>query len=785
MTVNKKQLTIVFISILSLLFIIFAIWQLDIRNWQKLDISKLTDTSISTVIYDNAARPVSSLGAMTIREYTPLVELPDYVPLAFVAAEDARFYTHNGIDIKRIFSAAVSNMRSGSYEQGASTITQQLIKLTHLTSEKTLSRKAQEAWLAIQLERIWTKDQILEAYINTVYFGGGAYGIHAAAQRYFSKPPAELSISEAALLAGIIKSPTNYAPHNNISAAETRRNYVIKAMLEYGCIDSQSASAALASPVVLNESLSASNNSWYTDQVCISACSILSLSMEELIGGGYSIYTCMDSSMQKAAESTMASDAIYPSSDVQGALIAIVPSTGAVAALVGGREYSVQMGLNRASDISRQPGSLIKPISTYAAAVEKHKYLPSSTVYDIQREYESNYMPGNSGSKYHGPVTMRYALSKSLNAATVDLADTVGISELRNFLERFGITPDDSDNNLALALGAMTYGVSPMDMCAAYAALANNGVYNSPFLINSIYDRYGKLVYRHSSAPQPSVSRRSAYIITDILKTAVTDGTASALASLGVPIAAKTGTSGLDNGDTADAWAAAYTPEIAVTVWIGKDTNSNGGMPPSVTGGGYAAPACTLFLQELLPALSGADFAMPPGLCRKLIDTYVLSNHHKCVLAVSSTPSDYSGYEIFDSEAVLDHSDIWNQPPPVTDLTITSAPGSQPSLSFTGTSPYSDYIIIRQCRGSSENIGTITCEYGLEASFTDEQADISQINTYTVIPRHRLLYECGQTLLGTESNPVEYVPAGMLNGISSMLDHTDTAVPESMINPLF
>ena len=367
----------------------------------------------------------------------------------------------------------------------------------------------------------------------------------------------------------------------------------------------------------------------------------------------------------------------------------------------------------------------------------------------------------------------------------MDLADTVGISALQQSLINFGITTDSSDNNLALSLGAMTYGVSPIDMCAAYAALANDGVYNTPHLIRSIYDRHGKLVYSHTPESHQAVSRRSACILTDMLKTAATEGTANALSGLNFPVAAKTGTSGLENGDTTDAWAAVYTPDIAVTVWMGKDNNSNGGLPASVTGGGFCVPVCADFLNMIRSELSCSDFRISPDLCRMLIDRYVLNARQETVLAVSSTPSEYSVYEIFDADVELPYSDIWNPPPPVEELAVASTDGGYPTIEFTATGEFSEYIIVRKCNGISETLDAVDGSIGDIIRYIDYSADTSQINIYTVIPRHRILHECGTVLMGPESKPVEYVPSGLLNGISSLFDSIDISIPETITNPLF
>lgn len=784
---SRKQLIWLAVVGIFISTLILFVWQLDIFSWEKLDISRIKNMDLSTRIYDSNDIEIRSLSGSVHRVYVELNTLPDYVYNAFVAAEDSRFYTHNGVDIKRIFGALWQDIKTWSFSQGASTITQQLVKLTHLTSEKTLARKAQEVWLAIKLEKELSKSEILEAYINTVYFGGGAYGIGAAAERYFGKPARELTVSEAALLAGIIKSPSSYAPHLNIDTALGRREYVIKAMERDGFISSAEANAALAEEVdIIATEESAGQYAWYMDEVIRESRKILGISYEELLGGGYSIYTGLMPEIQTAADAVMSAGKYYPENEAQGALIAMEPSTGEIIALVGGREYSAQLGLNRATSARRQPGSLIKPLSTYVVAVEKYGYLPSSTVYDIQREYANGYIPGNSGGAYNGEVTMREALTRSLNAATVDLADTVGISGVADCVRAFGIAVDESDENLALALGAMTYGATPEEMCAAYCALANGGMRPEAHCIRRIVDRYGEIIFEYEAESARAVNAETAYIITDMLKSAATDGTARALATLGIPVAGKTGTAGLENHDTSDAWATAYTPDIAVTVWFGRDSNANGGMPRSVTGGAYAAPACADLLGRISGELSGKDFRMPAGLERLLIDGYALKNEGRVLLASEKTPGEYITAELFHTNAELPMSDIWNSPAAVTDLRLTSGDGETPVIVFTCLSNYAEYIVVRKCRGFTEPAGIIRGAVGESVSFTDTAADTSQINIYSVIPRHALLYESGHTLTGTASGSVQASPAGLLNGIASLFeDNNEIPDVESISDPLF
>lgn len=771
---SRKVILLIVFSVIGALLIGIVSRTLDIPHWQNLDVSRITDLHLSTRVFDRFGEEAAVLSSGENRVYVPLDQLPNIVSEAFVAAEDARFYKHHGVDLKRIFGALWHDLRTFSFSQGASTITQQLIKLTHLSGDKTLSRKAQEAYLALMLERILSKEEILEAYLNTVYFGGGAYGIEAASRLYFDVGAVELNAAQAAILAGIVKSPSHYSPFEHPTESIRRGTYVLEAMAECGYLTEKEKEKWEKKPIRFSEKASAlPNYGWYTDETFREACELLEVSSDELMTGGYAIYTALDPSLQAAAQDTMEKEEYYPEPAVQSACVAMSCSDGEVLAMVGGRSYEVRLGFNRATDSHRQLGSVIKPISTYAAAVDRYGYLPTSMVYDEQRTYADGYAPGNSNGTYAGEVTLRTALSRSLNAATVDLADTLGISRIADYAKRFGLPLTASDENLALALGSMEYGASPMDICTAYCALADGGILYKPHLIREIRDRNGATVYRYADHSERIVSEETAYLLTDILKTAADTGTAKRLNDLGFPVAAKTGTAGLDNGDTGDAWTTAYTPEIAVTVWMGLDSNESGGMASGVTGGGYACPICKEILRAA-DAYTGSDFPIPDGLRPLLIDGCALENENRLLLASPDTPREYVRREYCRrNDAELPVSDIWNAPASVTDLALFSSSNGKPILQFTANSPYADYLLLRTIDGESRIAAVLNGSPGQQLSFEDNEADSSASITYSVIPRHRQLYEAGTLVTGSEGNRVVWNPPGLLDRFSRLLQGDD------------
>lgn len=746
------------------------IWRLDIPGWKKLDLALLYAQPRSSVVYDASGKAVGALASGQVRIWTPLSEIPDQVQNAFIAAEDQRFYDHGGVSVRRIFGALLANLRTRSYSQGASTITQQLIKLTHLSETKTLSRKAQEAWLALQLERKLNKEEILECYLNTIYFGGGAYGIGSAAKTYFDKEVSELTLAEAALLAGVIKAPSNYAPHLNTEKSVQRRDLVLGEMTECGFITPQQADSARRESLhLVMENNADAAYGWFMDTVLDEASDLLAMSVDNVLSAGYSIHTSFEPELQQAADALFSDASNFPigtsdGTDVQAAFIAMCPETGEICAIVGGREYSVQRGLNRATQIRRSPGSAIKPVSAYAAAIDAYGFTPTSFVEDTPREFGSGYTPGNAGGNFYGTVTLREALSRSLNIATVDLADLIGINAVRNYALRFGLDLDLQDNNLALALGSMTYGVSPAGLCGAYAALANGGMKVDPHFIRSIEDSDGVELYRAETASARAVQDSTAYMITDMLKTAASTGSAKALSNAGLSVAAKTGTVSDADGSTRDVWTAAYTPDLAMCVWMGYDSpDETHRLSSSEGGSGYPSRFLASFLRIVQDRLTQADFEKPASVHTALLDSVALEED-EVLLATEKTPADFVVSELFHANNLpQEFSDNWTAPEQITDLKLLSRNGETPVLQFTATNSNAEYLVLRTVGTSTDVAATLTGKQNEALRFADTEADLGETISYTVLPRNRLLSQRGTLLSGKESAAVTYSPGGIMN----------------------
>lgn len=501
-----------------------------------------------------------------------LDKIPKHTQQAFIAIEDNRFYEHGGIDYRGTLRALVSTL-SGGEVQGGSTITQQLAKNAFLTQERTITRKIKEAFIAKELENKYTKDEILTMYLNQIYFGQGAYGIESASLYYFGKHVQDLDIAESATLAAIPKSPNYFNPFENPKESKIRQELVIDQMVKYGFISEADGNAAKAEKLSLMTSHKQNNDprSYFFDM--ISQKVIEELGADALYKGGLKIYTTLDLDMQKAAEDSLGHLPNYYNDDgnltqPQVALVAIDPHTGYVKAMIGGRG---QDKFNRATLAVRQPGSSFKPF-VYLTAMQ-NGYTPASVIEDKEEEFAPGWTPQNSDLKWHGKVSLRTALTRSYNVPTIKLAREVGVDKIIANAEKMGITTlvdsgPYSDANLAMALGGLSKGVSPIEMAAAYAVLANNGMYHEPVALLKIVDREGKVLYEADPSSKQVIDEVAAYMTVNMMEDVFTMGTAGGM-GIGRPAAGKTGTT-----DTyIDAWFVGFTPDLSTAVWVGDDNN--------------------------------------------------------------------------------------------------------------------------------------------------------------------------------------------------------------------
>jgi 1A family penicillin-binding protein len=535
--------------------------------------------------------------------------IPTFLQKAVVAIEDSRFYEHGGIDVRGIARALVKDVMKGKMAEGGSTITQQLIKNKFLSGEKTIDRKLKEAQLAMDYERRYTKKQILEMYLNEIYYGNGAWGIAQASRLYFDKTPEQLSEAECALLAGIPKNPSRYNPLAKSSEAGKRRNLVIARMAELDIISHKKKNTLSARPITFVKPGEAPQYMAHIRNKLVER-----YGANIIEEGGLEVTTAMDLKMQRLAEKTLRDGVRRISPDLQGALLCLDPASGDVLAAVGGVDLN-RNSYNRAFYAKRQPGSAIKPF-IYAAALEKGitaASLWNDTPVTYNRGNGEGWRPRNYGNERYGELTLRQALAHSNNVIAVKVLDDIGVPYFTDFAGKLGLSLHAA-NGLSLALG--TDEVSLSDLVAAYAPLSNGGTRPVPRTIIRIYDRNRNVWTDNPPSLTPVLSPAAAYITTQMLRDVMLYGTAKNLKSFALqrPSAGKTGTT----DDYRDAWFVGYTPQVITGVWVGHDKPRPGGK--GFTGGAISAPIWGRFMRSALAAKPVVDFPKPDTVVSVAVD---------------------------------------------------------------------------------------------------------------------------------------------------------------------
>jgi penicillin-binding protein 1A len=556
------------------------------------------------------------------RDPVPLSQIPEYLKSALLTTEDRHFYEHSGLAVKGILRAIVQNIRKGRFAQGASTLTQQLARTLFLTPRKTLSRKLREALLALQLERRYTKAEILALYLNQIYLGSGAYGVSSAARVYFDKPVQALDLAQCALIAGLPQSPSRYSPLINPELAVKRRNIVLGQMKSAGCIDEAAYRRAIAEKLPeLKSKASISAAPFFVEYVKKELEAIIG--ENQLYKGGLTVNTTLSVQLQTAAETAVSAGLAQLEGRMlkngsahpwpQAALVALNVDTGSVMAMVGGREGSHQ-AFNRAVDARRQPGSAFKPI-VYALAIERgfrpdQKILDAPVVFDTTAQGKE-WQPENFSKTYDGEICLRWALAHSKNIPVVRLMEKIGPSSVVQFAEKLNLqsplTPD-----LSLALGTSEIGL--LELTAAYSVFANQGKYIAPCTILKVVDAQGQTIWRARPEQHIAMTRSSAAIITNMLEAVIKEGTGRQAAVLSGPLAGKTGTS----NDFKDALFIGYSPGIVAGTWVGNDDATSLG--PDETGARAALPIWINFMREALSRESQRYFDIPEDVVQINID---------------------------------------------------------------------------------------------------------------------------------------------------------------------
>jgi penicillin-binding protein 1A len=544
------------------------------------------------------------------RIWVPISQIPKVVQEAFIANEDHNFYHHHGVDYFGIIRAAIADVTHQQIEQGASTITQQLARALFLNDQVTIQRKIEEALLAMEIERYYTKDEILDRYLNIIYLGSGAYGVDAAAHTYFGTSARNLTLGQAAMLAGLPAAPSDYSPFVNFKLARDRQKHVLDRMVDSGYITRAQAGAAFAKPVGLMSQpqigLQSYKYPWFTTYAIAQL--EKTFGKEAVKESGLQAYTTLNPHLEQIAQEavdwgvrTAEREGINAH---EGALVAIQPSTGDVVAMIGGTHFSLNNQFNRAWQAYRQPGSSMKAY-LYTAAIDSG-LAASSTMDDSPVSYPMGdgtyWSPHNDDLSYMGTVTLRTALALSRNVVAVKLANRIGVDKLIAYAKRMGVTAPLQDN-LSLALG--TSGITVLDQAAGYATLADQGIHNTPTPFRIVKDSFGNIVL-DDRFPQSTeaVSAGTAYVVTTMLEDVINHGTGYPNAIIGRPAAGKTGTT----SDFRDAWFVGYTPDLVTAVWIGNDNYSR--MVDSY-GGDVPARIWARFMKAALANTPPDDFVFP------------------------------------------------------------------------------------------------------------------------------------------------------------------------------
>ena len=629
--------------------LVYGVGKAYVDSTPMLEVSQLTRSDRTSYLYDMNGDEITNLTSMEYRDWADINEIPDILKNAFVSIEDVRYYKHQGVDFKRVFSA-VLEILGNSNSSGGSTITQQLIKNKILGSQRTYKRKAQEAYLAIQLEKVVDKDQILEAYLNDIYLGGSNYGVKAAAKDYFGKELSELTIRECALLAGLTQSPYYYNPRQNMYYRDgtpyyrtiNRTNTVLERMYKNGHITREQYLSALnEQDTILPDSKNAKMYDmayfveyaisdviahWMAQDGVLDTSANRTYYENMLRTGGYKIYTTVDPKIQNTVQETMSTWNGYPeladgnaavlteeisetvtiqTVEPQAAAVVMDQSNGYLRAIIGGRdEPLIRKGLNRATQSYTEVGSSIKPLAVYGPALDKGMS-PASVVINAEGTIagwgtEKGYPGGGlSSSRTYGFVTLRTGLAQSLNVvAGRVLMEHVGVATAAEYMERMGIPASQLNlDGPGLALG--TSGITPIQMCAAYAAIANNGYYWEPISFTRVEDENGRVILDadliRSGAARVYEQTSTPYQLVDILTDAVKNGTGKQARLDGFTVAGKTGT----NSKYSSVYFAGMTCDYTAVVWIGHDMPSNK-LKTGSTGGDYAAALWRAFMSKLM-----------------------------------------------------------------------------------------------------------------------------------------------------------------------------------------
>lgn len=628
----KRCLIFVVLPLSLILTFLFSYALVSYVKYTKIPLNaeSITSPSLSVALYAKDNRPIEEENLLN-GDFAPLEELNDYTKNAFISIEDKEFFRHNGLNKKRIVKAFLKNLASFKLKEGASTISQQLVKNTHLSNEKTFQRKLKEVALTKKLEKQFSKEEIFESYVNIIFFGNNCYGIESASKYYFDKNAKDLTLAESALLAGLIKAPSRYSPTKNPENAIARRNLVLNEMAKDGYITEEEKFQAQNEDLNLKISARHLNKLNSYSQACLDEASkILGLSTKQIAIGEYKIHTFLDLEKQENLLAALENNK-FESADSQA--IVIDSKNHGVVAYCGESDF-------RLLDISRQPASTLKPLLVYAPALNEGVISPMTQILDEEIKL-GDYIPQNVNKKFSGYVSVTDAVKNSINIPAIKVLSYIGIDTGKQYAQNLGIKFDDKDDSYALALGGMTYGVTLKDLTNAYSVFANDGNFSPCGFVEYITDKNGQLVYVFKPHSEMVFRPDSTALMVEILKESTKSGTARKLSDISdVEIASKTGTAGSKNGNT-DALNVSVLPEEAIGVWMGNLSNE----PLSIAGGNQPTQIVKDYVKT--QKYQKTKFNMPNSVVEAKIDLIELEENHRLVLANPYTPERYVKTALF------------------------------------------------------------------------------------------------------------------------------------------
>lgn len=616
-TWKRYQITRWIILVFAVIFLVFSAYFTFRAKTSDVDHLKSqlqSSTTIVDVQGNNAGSLYSQKGT-----FIDIDKISPNIQNAVTSTEDRTFWTNSGVSFKGYMRAAVGLVLHRGQISGGSTITQQLAKNALLSQKQTFMRKAAEFFMAVEINKTYSKKDILTMYLNNAYFGNGVWGVEDASLKYFGKHASQLDVAQSATLAAMLKSPSYYNPIDNPKNSVARRNLIIDLMVDNKKITKAQATTDKQESLNLVDAYSGNDGyryPYYFDAVVDEAINKYGLKEEDIMNKGYKIYTTLDQNYQKSMQNTFEKSWLFPANAADGtkpqaASVAINPKTGGVEAIVGGRGEHVFRGLNRATQIKRQPGSAIKPIAVYTPAIESGYRYDSDLPNEKKSFGKNNYTPTNDNGVYSETMPMYQALANSTNVPAVSLLDKIGVKKGVASVENFGINVDKSDQNLALALGGLETGVSPLQMATAYTAFANDGKLADEHFITKIVDSTGKTIVENtSSANKQIISSSTAKTMTSMMLGVFSSGTAQGAKPYGYQVAGKTGSTEVPSSygfGSKDQWLVGYTPDVVVSSWIGYDKTDQNHYLHSLSETGVA-PLYKAEMEAILPYSGKTNF---------------------------------------------------------------------------------------------------------------------------------------------------------------------------------